>query len=365
MKNIKKLGISALCGSLAAMSSAANAGEMEVIGTLHATWIALDSGSNDAGIVTGNPLGMKSNLSFKGSGELDGGQTFSVLLAHNDQNAWSSSNITLTTNNLGTLKLSAAEGGGGIGGYDDKMPNAFEEVWDSGVATGIDLAKGVGSSTNASWTSPKVLGGSNIQIAYASNNDGKQPKDKAGGGASGATNKMRGADVVIDLNPDLANMMPNLFVGASVTDIDSNTGRDNPMITLAGKGGEINTHPVHAEATAGLIFSFGPAKIGYQRTAEYVNAKGAGNADYYTGTAWGVSFNVNDDLSLSYGYFDSRKHYENPGANEAVLMEGTSIQVAYTLGGATIAFAETDVDNAVYNKNNDRSGRLVRLSLAF
>jgi len=365
MKNMKKLGISALCGSLAAMS-AANAGEMEVTGSVVATWISLDSGTNDAGLVTGNPLGMQSNLSFKGSGELDGGQTFSVTLAHTDQNTWSSSNITLTTNNLCTLKLSAAEGGGGIGGYDDKMPNAFEEVWDSGVATGIDLAKGVGSSTNASWVSPKVLGGSNIQIAYASNNDGKQPKDKAGGGASGTTNKMRGADVVIDINPDNAAMMPNLFVGASVTDIDSNTGRITPMLSnLAGKGSELNTHPVHAEAVAGLIFSIGPAKIGYQRSAEYVNAKGADNADYYIGTAWGVSFNVNDDLSLSYGYFGSRVSYENPGENEAVLMEGTSIQVAYTLGGATIAFAETDVDNAVYNKNNDRSGRLVKLSLAF
>jgi len=365
MKNIKKLGISALCGSLAAIS-AANAGEMEVIGTLHATWISLDDENTaGTGTVTGNPLGMTSNLSFKGSGELDGGQTFSVTLAHTDQATWSSSNITLNTNNLGTLKLSAAEGGQGIGGYDDKMPNAFEEVWDSGVSTGIDLAKGVGSSMNASWTSPKVLGGSNIQIAYSSNNDGKQPKDKAGGGASGTTNKLRGADVVLDLNPDLANYIPNLFVGASVTDIDSSTGRDMISTSLQGVGSEKNTTPLHAEAVAGVILSFGPAKIGYQRSAEYINAKAADAADYYVGTAWGVSFNVNDDLSLSYGYFASRKSFENPGENEAVNMDGTSIQVAYTLGGATIAFAETDVENAVYNKNNDVSGRLVRLSLAF
>lgn len=127
MKNKVKYGLSALCGSLAALTSA-NAGEMTVKGNANMTWIALDSGTNSTGSTTGNPLGMKTNLTFAGSGELDGGQTFSVDIVHNDQAAWSSANITLNMNSLGKFVVSSAEGGQGIGGYDDKMPNAFEEV---------------------------------------------------------------------------------------------------------------------------------------------------------------------------------------------------------------------------------------------
>jgi len=151
MNKLTKIGLSALCGSLAVVS-AASAGTMEVLGTATATH------TNAGGDTTGNPLGMKTNLSFKGSGELDGGQTFSVLIAHDDQNAWSSANITLNTNMLGSFKISSAEGGNGIGGYDDNMPRAYEEVWDAGLSTSINLQKGVGSTMNVQYTTPSVFG---------------------------------------------------------------------------------------------------------------------------------------------------------------------------------------------------------------
>ena len=147
MKKITKIGLSALCGSLASVS-AANAGTLDVTGSAEATW------TNLGGQVTGNPIGMNTGLSFTGNGELDGGQTFSITIAHTDKVAWSSANIALNTNNIGTFKLSSAEGGQGIGGYDDNMPRAWEEVWDTGIATNVNLQKGVGSSTNISWTSP-------------------------------------------------------------------------------------------------------------------------------------------------------------------------------------------------------------------
>jgi len=128
MNKITKVGLSALCGSLASIS-AANAGALEVLGSVEATW------TSKSQEVTGNPIGMNTGLTFKGSGELDGGQTFSVSLTDTDKAAWSSSNITLTTNTAGKFVLSSAEGGQGIGGYDDNMPRAWEEVWDTAVGT--------------------------------------------------------------------------------------------------------------------------------------------------------------------------------------------------------------------------------------
>lgn len=132
MNKLTKIGLSALCGSLASVVSA-NAGTLEVTGSAEATWTSLSNG------VTGNPIGMNTGLTFKGSGELDGGQTFSVTIAQTDKATWSSSNITLNTNSVGKFVLSSAEGGQGIGGYDDNMPRAWEEAWDTGIATNANF----------------------------------------------------------------------------------------------------------------------------------------------------------------------------------------------------------------------------------
>ena len=51
MNKLSKLGVSALCGSLAAISTA-NAGDLTVTGGVHVTWLSKE----DA--VTGNPIGM-------------------------------------------------------------------------------------------------------------------------------------------------------------------------------------------------------------------------------------------------------------------------------------------------------------------
>jgi len=279
MNKISKVGVSALCGSLAAIS-AASAGSLDVTGTATATWTSL---SNQ---VTGNPIGMNTGLTFKGSGELDGGQTFSVTMAHTDKATWSSSNITLNTNSLGKFVLSSAEGGQGIGGYDDNMPRAWEEVWDTGIATQANFQKGVGSSTNISWTSPSVLG-SSVQIAYAPDNDGVQNANK---GVSGSASNSFGAgwDIVLDFG---AGRPVNFFVGASETQQTDKKQSDKDLKDLGGD---------HEEAVVGMQFSFGPVQAGAQVSAERLRTQSRNATNYYGNSSWGVAFNVNDNLSISY-----------------------------------------------------------------
>jgi len=212
MNKLTKIGLSALCGSLASISTA-NAGSLDVTGSALATWTGL------GGAVSGNPIGMATGLTFTGNGELDGGQTFSVAIAHTNKDAYSSSNITLNTNSLGTFKLSSAEGGQGIGGYDDNMPTAWEEVWDTGIATNANFQKGVGSTTNISWKTPAVAN-TTVQIAYTPINDGSQNNNKATSGVSGTFGS--GWDVVLDVNSGGAI---SLFAGASETEqADQNKG---------------------------------------------------------------------------------------------------------------------------------------------
>ena len=69
MNNIKKLGVTALAGTLAAVS--AQAGEMSVNGSANFTWAQKDG-------TEGKSIGTDKGLTVSGSGELDNGWTFSV-----------------------------------------------------------------------------------------------------------------------------------------------------------------------------------------------------------------------------------------------------------------------------------------------
>ena len=70
---------------------------------------------------------------------------------------------------------------------------------------------------------------------------------------------------------------------------------------------------------------------------------------------------------MSYGYHESEKHFVNPGKNEAVTADVASYQIAYSIGGASIRYAETDADNAAYQTSNiyDKDARVISVSLAF
>jgi len=286
-----KIGLSALCGSLASIS-AANAGAIDVTGSALATYTTL---SNQ---VTGNPIGMATGLTFTGNGELDGGQTFSVVIAHTNKNAYSSAGISLNTNSAGTFKLSSAEGSAGIGGYDDNMPTAWEEVWDTGITTRANFQKGVGSTTNLSWKSPKIAG-STFQIAYAPDNDGSSNVKKA---TSGAVSNRFGAgwDAVLDTGTENGGI--NLFIGGSRTEL----ARSRPG------AGDLSGD--HEEAVVGLQFKFGPIALGGQVSGERLRTVAVNTAEYYGNSSWGIAFNVNDSLSVSYSearHLMTKTHKQN------------------------------------------------------
>ena len=371
MNKITKVGLSALCGSLASIVSA-NAGTLDVTGSATATW------TNLGGQVSGNPIGMNTGLSFTGSGELDGGQTFSVGIAHLDKAAgFSSANITLNTNSMGTFKLSSVEGGQGIGGYDDNMPRAWEEVWDTGIATSANFQKGVGSSTNLSWTTPSFAG-TTLQIAYAPDNDGVQNANKAvSGDASNAFGA--GWDIVLDINPQFDAGGFNLFVGASETD---QTDQKKSATGKKDLGGD------HQEGVVGLEITIGPLQLGGQASVERIRTQTVNTNNYYGNSSWGVAFNVNDNLSVSYSEArhvasKTKKSSFVSSASDAVpadnanfneytpksWMKGDSIQVAYTIGGIGLKYSQTEYDNTAYGGFDTakvpKESRIFAVSLAF
>jgi len=347
MNKLTKVGLSALCGSLA--SVAANAGTMEVLGGATVTY------TSNSKQVTGNPIGMNSALTFKGSGELDNGTAFTLTVTGADQMGYTSGNINMVTPSLGSFKISSRTGGTGLGGYDDKMPTAWEESWGHGMTAGFDFQKGVASAMNIAWTSPSFMG-TTLKAAIApKGNKAAFSNDKVSGGAN--THLQGGYDLVLDMNPsfgtDLLSGL-NVWVGGSETEVE-------------GKVSTINNGD-HQEVNAGFTYAYGPVTVGFQKMGEFTGSQTAGATEYYDNEAFGISFNINDNLSISYGEFESKRHKVGSGqTNKTVIGNTESFQVAYTMGGMSLKLAESSVTNASYStaSANDHDGRTIALSLAF
>ena len=126
MKNITKLGLTALAGSLVA--SSAFAGEMSVSGSAKITHASADEKETQ-----GNSFSNSKGISFSGSGELDNGYTVSTTYAMTNA-AFSYSVVTIDMGDMGTVGLYNNSGGAGLTKYYDTMPTAGEQVWDDSDA---------------------------------------------------------------------------------------------------------------------------------------------------------------------------------------------------------------------------------------
>jgi len=348
MNKLTKVGLSALCGSLAAVSSA-NAGEMTVTGGVDMSWLSLGGGV----ATTGNPIGIGSNLTFKGSGELDNGWTFDLTVAMLNQDAYSNTNVTLTMGGLGSLDFNQGNSANGIDAMDDKMPTAWEEPWGMGLGTGVQLVSGIGTQSNVQYTSPTILGitlvGAVAPDMGAGNTDDK-------GTATGGASTGAGYDATININPSFGTEILSgldLFVGAHYTDAHNETKNLNNRY----------------EGVGGITFDIGPLSLGYATSGISTGSQVGTDADYYKNHMYGIAFNVNDDLSISYGNHSSRRGLVSGDlpSEGAIDMDMTSYQVAYTMGGATFRFAESEVDNGSYQDTvaYDKEARVMSVSLAF
>ena len=335
MNKLTKIGVSALCGSLAAVASA-NAGELTVSGGATATW------SSNEGRETGNPIGMASGVAFAGSGELDNGSTFALSIGHDDKNTYSASSISITTPSVG--KFTITHSGGGIDAIDDMMPTAWEETDGTSLSTGLVPASGNNASGHIEWTAPTVVDGLSATFLWTPRATGTVQNDKAVSGAANSGDK-GGYDVVLQ-HSGLADGL-NVFAGYAITEAyDLARTSDRQEVVVGG------------------TYAVGGFTLGYQRSKLGLHQTGVAVTSYYENDAYGVSFAVNDNLSLSYGKHESERNLQD---GTAVSLDAQSIQASYTMGGATLNIAKSEVDNATYNSatTNDREATTIALSLAF
>ena len=336
MNKLTKIGVSALCGSLAALS-AANAGEMTVSGGVDMSWISMDQTN------TGNPLGMGSNVSFTGTGELDNGWGVKFAVDATNALAYSSANVTVTVPGLGAVLISQGLSGTGINSMDDITPTAWEEAYGAGLGSGVDRVTG-GSAGAGIQITPTDLMPSGIATTFHWSPDagGTNAGDKASGANDGATNA--GYDLTLTASGDATPDGLTLFGGYSSVDQYQNS---------TGITGDIE------EWTAGIEYAVGSFTLGYQYSEE---DNGTTTTTGYDNTGYGIVFAINDDLSIGYNNYESQQQ----GTTKTTL-EASSYQIAYSSGGLSVRIAEQDVDNNNYETAaaNQREGTTVSVALAF
>ena len=148
MNNIKKIGLTALAGSLVTLGSA-QAGELSVSGAINTTLKFGKGGGN-----TSRTIGTDRDVTFSGGGELDNGTTFSVSTVTLDSLAISASTTTITTPTLGSFSLGTSNGSASYM-YDEEVPQAYEQVSD-GKQTMANVIGNYMDNNHIMYTTPTL-----------------------------------------------------------------------------------------------------------------------------------------------------------------------------------------------------------------
>ena len=334
MDKFKKVALTALGASLAATS--ANAVDVSVSG---GSEIGYATGSSDHSSTDASNFGAGTGVSFSASGELDNGWTVSTTHATSNAFALTSSNITVDTGSVGKVRFNRI-GAAAANAWDDVLPTAWEEANDKAHTSmrGMRVADGVSSGSLSIFLPAIEMG--DLSITIQGDYD---PAANTGGGDPGATVARA------------ANSGSGHALAAKV----SMAG-----VTAYGAYAQENTTKSGADTNDGqnvmaqIVADVGSVSIGYGEW--YTNEENGGN-DYST-TGMSIAFNVNDDLSISYGELEDTK--EAIGATAAVTTDVSSIQVAYSMGSMAVKAKRVETDNP-YAQTTVTSDETTEISVSF
>jgi len=295
MNKFKKIGLSALAGSLVATS--AMAGEMSVAG-------GASIGVSHKGGDSGKSFTMGNQLTFTGGGELDNGLNvaLSFVIDQNDDSTatyaaksanagtpFDSHSVTISSDGLGSLKFSGEGGSSALSAMDG---TAAGDIWDEfDVSTAI-TPTGIGGGDNSMmYTLPAMVDGVGVNVSYT----------------------------------------PRGTADATVAWNATYTGVEGLSASVAmGDGSTDNTD---GEAYK-ISYAFGPITAAYS-SYEYNGATTAVSNDT---TGFAITYTVSDELSVTYGAEEIEE-----GTSEDV--ETMKISAAYTAGGMTLTANHYEIEN--------------------
>ena len=321
MNNFKKVGLTALAGSLIATS--AFAGSMSVSGGADISLL------NQSNFSSGNSFSSGDSLNFTGSGELDNGMVITSKVEV-DGGTYDDRSVVIEMPEMGTLTFQQS-GDTAMSAVDDVMPTAYDASWDvlghgaaattktTGQADKEGAIGGFTTGNNFFYTAPTLVDGLGVNVSYT---------------PSGGTRTDGSVSFALAYTG-----VEGLTIGYAED--------DNGL-----KGtSKIETDTMYAK------YAFGSFTVGVQSSEQ----DGGNSNDDDEFSAHGITYQVNDDLSI--GYHASERQFGDKTADQ----ETKSIQAAYTTGGMTIKAQSVSADNQGGSTaaRDDVDGYKLNVSFAF
>jgi hypothetical protein len=355
MKNIIKSLIVML--SSISLFASANAGELSVSGTAKATY-NIQSGQTNVG----KGLGVTNELNFTASGETDAGYTWSYSMeldpGENSTSPQSNANnddtkLTLGTP-YGTVGVFISEGGLDV--EDAASQSVYARPTDIGDPSATSDNFTIDSYNNVQYHTPADLlpFGTSFKIAYAPNTS-----DTAAGSSGN--------------NAGAVNTVSTSNNGETATEMQLKTSPIDGL-TLGASYFEFsgsNLAKSTSEAESGAYYATyatGPVSVGYSKAykqpfaADDTSANNATVVDYYDQTNYSIAFAASDALSVSYEVESSDKILHNASSVE---QESSAVQIAYNMGGMTLAVSQASHDNNGYTDGANTDQTLFAITMAF
>jgi len=266
-----------------------------------------------------NPFSMGNSLNFTGGGDLDNGMSVSVKYEiDGGYTPFDDYSLTLDTNGMGALTFSGQSVyAGGISKVNNIVPNAYTPVFEDTDGDDNGIATSTISSTTGMFGYTYSDGGLMLSV-------GHQPNPAAA------------AEAETSYAVSYDGLMDGLTVVAGFMD-DGN---------------------VAETITYGVKYTVGAITAAYQRTDIELDAA---NGNDEEGIHYGLSFAVNENLSLAAG----RQETSFTSAN-TVDEENTGYSASYTMGSMSIGAAMNKVENAAGSDTAvDHEVTLINVAFAF
>ena len=319
MNNIKKIGLTALAGSLVA-TSVAYAGELAVTGSAGMNL------KNYSDSQLGKSVSMANSVFFKGSGETDAGLNVNVSFeldqgtANNTSNGFDNHFVSVGNDTLGTLTL---HGHGGANSAAALDATAAGDLWDntlintdSAKATRMAPMASTGGNNLLVYSLPTLIDGLAVAGSY-------QAANTTGTGSSA--------------------------FGASYTGIEG-------LSVSYGSGNSENVKAIEGDQTImKASYAYGSFTVGISDN----------DFDHTTSTidqevsSISLAYTVSDEISVTYG----EETIERTG--QATDIEVSGISASYTSGGMTASYAIVEAENVNHVSGTDYDVWKIGLSFAF
>tara|TARA_B100000780_G_scaffold269100_1_gene227627 strand:+ start:1794 stop:2768 length:975 start_codon:yes stop_codon:yes gene_type:complete len=324
MNNIKKIGLSALAGSLAMVS--AQAGDFTVTGGAEMTYTTTEGVGT-----TSNPFGMSHNIDLTGTGEVNG-YGWTVFTGTTGQTmAADSSSLVFDLGTAGSIAFDQGVGDYGISDLANDTPTAYEEADHATGKSGdgLDVAGDMG-----------VIGYENTfdgVTLSAEYNPSTGTTNKATAGGNG------NADLGSNFNFATTFPMEDLTIGFGASKTWNNA------VAVSDD----------SELTGSANYALGNVSVGAQLSEISSGTAGAASNSVL---AYAVAVNINENLSVSVGRSDNTT--ENPGGAD-VDEENTGFNVAYSMGSAALRASFNSTDNVGGTRGVDDEAMELSLNLSF